>query len=94
MAQVPDQGNVRLIINGDFYLETPYSSLCCRPRKYLRYLGWCVLGVKGLVAMNYPHPEGDIGDEGSLEDKTIYSYNPHEVPGGLSFFIGTWIITL
>jgi hypothetical protein len=99
MAQVPEQGNIRLIIFREFHLEIPGSIpplLCNRPRKYLRYLGWCILGVEGRVAMNHPRPEVNIGDEGPLEDQGIYryDYSSDEVPAGLSFFICTWIITL
>lgn len=47
------------------------STLCLNPRKYLRYLGWCVLGV-----------EGNLGDErgvevalhGQLTDQGVYVY--------------------
>jgi hypothetical protein len=37
--------------------------------------------------MNYPYPEGDIGDEGPLEDQGIYHFHCSDVPEGLSFFV-------
>jgi hypothetical protein len=103
--QPPEQGRIRLLIYkptdglGSLYLEIPIPiivSLCRRPRKYLRYLGWCILGTKGHVAMDYPHLEDDIGDEGSLEDQGIYRYCYYSNgdPEGFFLFIDACIITL
>jgi hypothetical protein len=103
--QPPEQGNIRLLIyrptdsQDSLYLEisTPIiASLCRRPRKYLRYLGWCILGIKGHVAVDYPYSEDDIGYEGPLEDQGVYRYcySTDGDPEGLSFFIGACIVTL
>lgn len=57
------------------YLEIPIQtiqSLCHHPRKYLRYLGWCVLGVDGYISL---HLNGSaLLEEGSLEEQTTYYY--------------------
>jgi len=52
------QGHVGLVLlqngNSTFYLEIPLNiinGLCLRPRKYLRFLGWCILGVEGVLAL-------------------------------------------
>jgi hypothetical protein len=55
VRQTPPQTHVHLILHTnedgkDFYLEIPISvvsSLVVKPLKYLRYLGWCVLGRGG-----------------------------------------------
>ncbi|KAH9973561.1 hypothetical protein BGW80DRAFT_1308141, partial [Lactifluus volemus] len=84
MAQLPDPERIRLILyrppdNSDpLCLDIPTSEpakFCLRPRKYLRYLGWCVLGVEGHVAKVSPgEAVDDIGDEGTLEDQGVYQY--------------------
>jgi hypothetical protein len=89
----PKQGNIQLVVlrppNGSptLYLEVPMAHLaplCTRPRKYLRYIGWCIMGVEGRVARDSPLPIEDIGDEGGLESGSVYSYR---IPEGFSFFI-------
>ncbi len=87
-AQVPE-GRIHLIIyelpgQSPFLLEIPtgfIETLCTRPRKYLRYLGWCILGVDGHVSMQYPAIEEDIGNNGLLVDAAVYCY---KVRPGLS----------
>ena len=85
----PQEGNTQLIVvkslndSPALYLEIPLNhldSLSERPRKYLRYLGWCIMGVEGHVAMDSPRPANDIGDEGLLEAGAVYSYR---IPEGL-----------
>ncbi len=85
----PQEGNIQLILVRalndlpTFYLEIPLdhlNSLSDRPRKYLRYLGWCIMGVEGRIARDSPHPEVDIGDEGGLHAGSVYSYR---IAGGL-----------
>ena len=57
-----------------FYLEIPtaiVSTVCLRPRKYLRYLGWCVLGVIGDVS----DEQGNVVElDGELVDRGVYHY--------------------
>jgi len=77
----PQEGNIQLIAtvlrplndSPTLYLEIPLvhlASLCERPRKYLRYPGWCIMGVEEHwlchIARDSPQPENDIGDEGVL----------------------------
>jgi hypothetical protein len=87
----PQEGNVQLIVlrppddSLALYLEIPIlhlKPLCIRPRKYLRYLGWCIMGVDGCVARDSPQPVNDIEDdsEGELESGSVYSYR---IPEGL-----------
>jgi hypothetical protein len=52
----PPAGHVHLVLferqPNSFYLEIPLRvirDVCRHPPKYLRYLGWCVLGVEGLL---------------------------------------------
>ncbi|KAI0286045.1 hypothetical protein BGY98DRAFT_1092842 [Russula aff. rugulosa BPL654] len=84
----PQEGNIQLIVvrpldgSPALYLEIPIAhlaSLCIRPRKYLRYLGWCIMGVEGRVARDSPQPVNDIKDEGELESGSVYSY---QIPEG------------
>lgn len=100
-VQAPKQGKIRLILYSpansadSLYLDIPTSiptSLCQHPRKYLRYLGWCILGVEGLVSMDSPDSEDNIGNEGTLEDRGVYRYSYNGDLEGLSFFIGTYIV--
>ena len=75
----PQQGKVWLILHessdgqGNFYLDIPIyviEPFCLRPRKYLRYLGWCVLGIEGRLMLGTQ----DVGDEGELVDQGVYRY--------------------
>ncbi len=64
------------------YLDIPIRvimQLCHRPRKYLRYLGWCILGGAGHVIPDDGPPD-DIGQEGELDDGGVYRYIKH-IPG-------------
>ena len=51
MSSQPPSGFIHLVLlsqEDPFYLEIPIAivaAVCLSPRKYLRYLGWCVLGV-------------------------------------------------
>ena len=58
-----------------FYLEIPIDtihSLCLKPQKYLIFLGWCILGVKG-VLMGH-HDGRELESDGILDDKGLYYY--------------------
>ena len=75
----PPSGFVHLILSGyeeedPFYLELPIPiviSVCLNPRKYLQYLGWCVLGVAGHLV----DEEGnEITLNGALLDQGVYRY--------------------
>lgn len=75
--QVPP-GHVRLILlqeeDSSFYLEIPLDiihSLCLKPRKYLVFLGWCILGVEGVLTRN---DDDEIETDGDLDDEGIYYY--------------------
>jgi len=47
------------------------STVCLRPRKYLRYLGWCILGVIGVLK----DEQGTrVALNGKLVDQGVYHY--------------------
>ena len=80
-------GHVRLVlVHGyQFYLEIPLniiSSLCLKPRKYLVFLGWCILGVEGGLAES--HDSGGMAVEGDLSDRGVYYYVTDGQTGKLS----------
>ena len=75
------EGHVALVLlqrgSSDFYLEIPIAiinSLCLRPRKYLRFLAWCILGNHGKLVIE---PGGDELDnpDGGVEDQDIYYHD-------------------
>ena len=82
-ASQPPPGFIHLVLlsrqEDPFYLQIPtkfVATVCLTPLKYLLYLGWCVLGVVGVL-------EDEQGDEilelnGELVDHSIYHYT---VPG-------------
>jgi hypothetical protein len=77
MYSQPASGFVQLILlsgENPFYLEIPTAiipTLCLRPRKYLMYLGWCVLGVTGVLQDGQ---RNEIAVDGELIDQGIYHY--------------------
>ena len=79
---IPDipPGHIRLIlVPPKFYLDIPLNvmnPLCLKPRKYLRFLGWCVLGVDGVVSESHNSSE-DIGPDGDLNEGESYYYVTH-----------------
>ncbi|KAI0278646.1 hypothetical protein BGY98DRAFT_916858 [Russula aff. rugulosa BPL654] len=77
----PPSGFIHLVLLSQenlFYLEIPTAivvTLCLKPRKYLRYLGWRVLGIIGDVS----DEQGNvIALDGDLVDQGVYHY---VVPG-------------
>jgi hypothetical protein len=59
-----------------FYLEIPIdiiNSLCLRPRKYLCYLDWCILGNNGKLSFECSGNEIDDPD-GGVQDWEVYYY--------------------
>jgi len=77
--EAPQQGKVWRILyepsdgQGSFYIDIPIhiiEPLCLHPRKYLRYLGWCVLGIEGRVLLGAQ----DIGDEPELVNQGVHRY--------------------
>ncbi|KAF8232675.1 hypothetical protein L208DRAFT_1360845 [Tricholoma matsutake] len=76
-SSVPD-GHLWLVLlpeDPSFYLQIPLDiirSLCLKPRKYLLFLGWCILGVEGTLALER---NGDaIDTHEDLDDGGIYYY--------------------
>jgi hypothetical protein len=70
-------GHIHLILVREphFYLQIPLDiicSLCLKPRKYLVFLGWCILGVEGGLAECPNNEQMDL--EGALDDKGLYYY--------------------
>jgi hypothetical protein len=58
-----------------FYLQIPLEvihALCLKPRKYLLYLGWCVLGIEGVLAVE--HNGNPIMTEGDLDNQGVYYF--------------------
>ena len=80
---VIDVGHVRLILlhdeNSSFYLDIPLNiieSLCLKPLKYLLFLGWCILGVEGVLA--YESDGDEVDTDGILSAREIYYYNAED----------------
>ena len=73
-----------------FYLTVPVElvyNLCVKPRKYLLYLGWCILGVEGSLALE---STGEILDvDGDVDESEIYRY----VTTGMLLFTDSAIST-
>ena len=72
-------GHVWLIIlhqePSSFYLQIPVDtirSLCLKPLKYLLFLGWCILGVEGTLALE--NNGNAILTDGDLDERGIYYY--------------------
>ena len=71
-------GHIHLVLShsaDDFYLEIPIAvvqSNSVHPIKYLRFLGWCIIGILGTVKTDR---EGvDIVDTALLQDRGTYFY--------------------
>jgi hypothetical protein len=63
--------------------------LCLKPLKYLIFLGWCILGVEGMLACEC---DGDaIGTNGPLVEHEIYYYVGSE---GANMFSLTMLLLL
>ena len=70
-------GHVNLILinveESPFFLQIPLAiinALVLQPRKYLIFLGWCILGIKGGLRHN-----GDIiATSGALESGETYYF--------------------
>ena len=77
MSSQPPSGFIHLILlsqEGLFYLEIPtaiVATVRLSPRKCLQYLGWCVLGVIGVLS---DEQGNKIALNGELVDQTIYCY--------------------
>jgi len=79
MAISVPEGHVALILlqvgASSFYLQIPLNiidSLCLKPRKYLLFLGWCILGVEGVLARK--RHGNEIPLNGNLINQGIYHY--------------------
>lgn len=75
-------GYVRLFLiyeeeDSPLYLQIPLNviaSVCLKPRKYLVFLGWCILGIEGYLALNNNGELEEISNEGDLDDEETYYY--------------------
>jgi hypothetical protein len=82
--------HVRLILVSEkqLYLDIPLNtitSLCLKPRKYLLFLGWCILGVEGeLQGETVGLP---LERDGELDNHGIYHYVIPGDTGGFSLVI-------
>ena len=94
---VPNDGHVRLILleeeTSSFHLDVPLdiiNSLCLKPLKYLLFLGWCILGVEGVLA--WEHDGDEISTDGNLDEHEIYYYVRPEDAG--TFYLTTLLLIL
>jgi hypothetical protein len=77
MSSQPPSGFIHLVLlsgENPFYLEIPtpiVPTVCLSPRRYLRYLGWCVLGVIGVLN---DEQGNEIALDGELVDRGVYHY--------------------
>jgi hypothetical protein len=77
MPSQPPSGFIHLVLlsqQNPFYLQIPAAivpTLCLSPRKYLRYLGWCVLGIIGDLK---DEQGNEIALDGELVDQGVYHY--------------------
>ena len=58
-----------------FYLSVPVEivyKLCIKPRKYLLYLGWCILGVEGSLTLESTGENLNV--DGDVDESEIYRY--------------------
>lgn len=90
----PLEGHAHLVLfekqPDSFYLEIPLCvirDVCRHPPKYLRYLGWCILGVEGSLQDGQGH---EVNLNHGLVDRGIYHY--YRLPAGqqgchLHFFV-------
>jgi hypothetical protein len=82
------QTHVRLILLGGadpFYLEIPIAvinPLCLKPLKYLVFLGWCILGVDGVLADVDGGDEIDTDELLDAGETYFYVTNINEATGG------------
>jgi hypothetical protein len=74
----PPEGHVHLVLFEQqpdlFYLEIPLRVIkvvCRHPPKYLRYLGWCVLGVEGSLQDGQGR---QVNLNRGLVDRGVYRY--------------------
>ncbi|KAJ7642551.1 hypothetical protein B0H17DRAFT_1104996 [Mycena rosella] len=71
-------GHIHLILShstDDFYLEIPIAvvrSNSVRPVKYLRFLGWCIIGILGTVKSD--RTGVDMVNTALLQDRGTYFY--------------------
>ncbi|KAF9512137.1 hypothetical protein BS47DRAFT_1345751 [Hydnum rufescens UP504] len=66
-----------LVLAPLFYLEISIAhihSLCLKPRKYLLFLGWCILGLEGELAANGPDEPRLEDLDGQVVDAGLYYY--------------------
>jgi hypothetical protein len=87
----PPEGHVHFVLleqqPDPFYLEIPLNvitNVCLHPPKYLRYLGWCILGVEGSLQDGRGH---QVNPNDKLVDKGVYHYRlPAAQQGCLLYF--------
>ncbi|KIJ57367.1 hypothetical protein M422DRAFT_773951 [Sphaerobolus stellatus SS14] len=80
----PPENHVHLVLHTkvdgtQFYLEIPVSLItanCLKPLKYLKYLGWCILAIEGVLRLERDKLAGEeVPDmNGQLQGK-VYFYS-------------------
>ncbi|KAJ6473663.1 hypothetical protein C8R45DRAFT_874131 [Mycena sanguinolenta] len=77
-AAIVAAGHIHLILShstDDFYLEIPITvvqSNSVHPIKYLRFLGWCIMGILGTVKSD--RAAADLADNALLQNQAVYFY--------------------
>ncbi len=83
------EGHVALVLlldrdtNSAFYLQIPLdiiNGLCLNSLKYLQFLGWCILGAEGVLALEFDGDEIDTDEDIDL-DQAIFYYVLDETLG-------------
>ena len=65
--------------DSSFYLEIPLDSInanCLDAARYLLFVGWCILGVEGVLSLEPDGQERDSDDD--IVEQEIYYYVRHE----------------
>ncbi|KIJ27646.1 hypothetical protein M422DRAFT_238976 [Sphaerobolus stellatus SS14] len=76
-----------------FYLEIPVSLItanCLKPLKYLKYLGWCILAIEGVLRLERNnHAAEEVQDlNGQLLETTYFYSLPNNVTVDLNVIKG------
>lgn len=73
LSDVPE-GSIHLVLLLDplLYLQIPLNEiieLCLRPRKYLAFVGWCILAIEGGLVK--APDSAELDPDGELDDRAL-----------------------
>ncbi|KIJ57378.1 hypothetical protein M422DRAFT_238971 [Sphaerobolus stellatus SS14] len=97
---LPLPNHVHLVLHTDssntnqFYLDIPIPAInahCLRPFKYLRYLGWAILGVEGSLKPLGGTEPIDMDGPGPIPSNSTYFYT---IPHALQLAVDVAVIKL